>query len=671
MAATRRLAAILAADVVGYSRLMGADEEGTHERLKAHLAQLVEPKIEEHRGRVVKNTGDGLLAEFASVIEAVACAVAVQREMAERNAGIADERRITFRIGGNLGDIIVEDGDIHGDGVNIAARLEGIAEPGGICISEDAFRQVRGKVDAEFVDIGEQTLKNIARPLRVYRILPQSPLPRPPPLAGAEVNAMAEDSFDYDLLVIGSGPAGQRAAIQGAKLNKKVAIVERKAVIGGSSVNLGTIPSKTLREAALDLCGYRAREFYGASYTVKERITMQDLLFRTDQVIEHEIDVTRHQLRRNGVELIAATASFVAPNTVRLDYVEGGHSRRVKARKIVIAAGAETARDQHIAFDGKLIFTSDDVLQLDRLPRTLAVVGAGVIGCEYASIFAALGVRVTLIDRRARLLPFVDQEIVDEFCHHLRENRATLRLNESVDRLEIIEDGNGARVRIHLDSGKTILAEKALYSVGRTGAVSQLNLAEAGLEPDSRGRLAVDDHYRTHVPNIYAVGDMIGFPALASTSMEQGRLAVCHAFGVKTHSTPERFPYGIYAVPEISMVGRNEGELTEAAIPYEVGKARYKEIARGQILGDVIGLLKLIFHSESRQLLGVHIIGEGASELIHIGQAVLSFGGRIDYFIDTVFNYPTLAECYKVAAFDGINRLGILGSPDDLFKTAR
>src|SRR5216683_179580 len=418
---------------------------------------------------------------------------------------------------------------------------------------------------------------------------------------------MSGDSFDYDLLVIGSGPAGQRAAIQGAKLDKKVAIVERKTVLGGCSVNLGAIPSKTLREAALELCGYRSREFYGASYTVKQNITMQDLLFRTNRVIQHEIDVTRHQLMRNNVELIAATASFVAPDTIHLDSVDGASSRRVRVKKIVIATGAETTRDPHIPFDGERIFTSDDVLDLDRLPRTLAVVGAG----------------------------------------------------EIVDKLEIIEDEHGARGRIQLESGKTIVAEKALYSVGRTGATSKLNLAEAGLVPDSRGRLVVDKHYRTALPDVYAVGDMVGFPALASTSMEQGRLAVCHAFGLKAQSAPERFPYGIYAVPEISMVGKNEEELTEAAIPYEMGKARYKEIARGQILGDVTGLLKLIFHGETRQLLGVHIIGEGASELIHIGQAVLSFGGTIDYFIDTVFNYPTLAECYKVAAFDGINRLGI------------
>jgi NAD(P) transhydrogenase len=469
---------------------------------------------------------------------------------------------------------------------------------------------------------------------------------------------MTAGRFDYDLLVIGSGPAGQRAAIQGAKLDKIVALVERKSVIGGCSVNLGTIPSKTLREAALELCGYRSREFYGASYTVKERITIQDLLVRTNRVIEHELDVMRSQLRRNDVELIAASASFADADTVCLDYVEAGISRLVKAAKIVIATGTETTRDPHIPFDGSRVFTSDDMLFLDRLPRTLAVVGAGVIGCEYASVLAALGVRVTLIDKRERLLPFVDHEILDTLCHQLRENRVTLRLGENVSRVELAEDERGARVRLHLDSGKTITAEKALYSVGRTGATATLNLAAAGLSADERGRLKVNAHYQTERPHIYAVGDVIGFPALASTSMEQGRLAVCHAFGLRARSTPERFPYGIYSVPEISMVGRNEEELTAAAIPYEVGKARYKEIARGQILGDVGGLLKLIFHSETRELLGVHIIGEGASELVHIGQAVLSFGGKIDYFIDTVFNYPTLAECYKVAALDGINRLG-------------
>jgi NAD(P) transhydrogenase len=471
------------------------------------------------------------------------------------------------------------------------------------------------------------------------------------------------NSFDYDLLVIGSGPAGQRAAIQAAKLDKRVVLVEKKAVLGGVSVNTGTIPSKTLREGVLDLSGYRGKEFYGLSYTVKQRITMQDLLQRVDTVVRHEIDVTRHQLLRNRVEVISATASFIDPHSVRLDYVDGSGQRTLSAQAIIIATGTEATRDEHIPFDGRSIITSDDILSLDELPRTLAVVGAGVIGCEYASMFAALGVRVTLVDRRERLLPFVDSEIVDTLAYHLRENRVMLRLSESVSGIERFEDENGTRVRIALESGKQIVADKALYSIGRTGNTSRLNLAAAGISADERGRIAVDKHYRTATPHIYAVGDVIGFPSLASTSMEQGRLAACHAFGVEATSVPELFPYGIYTIPEISMVGRNEQELTQDGVPYEVGKARYREIARGQILGDTTGLLKLLFHCDTRQLLGVHIIGEGASELVHIGQAVLAFGGSIDYFVNTVFNYPTLAECYKTAAFDGINRQGGLRLP--------
>jgi len=464
--------------------------------------------------------------------------------------------------------------------------------------------------------------------------------------------------FDYDLLVIGSGPAGQRAAIQAAKLGKRVAIVERKAVVGGVCINTGTIPSKTLRETVLHLSGYRERGLYGASYTVKQNITMSDLLMRTDHVISHEIDVTRHQLLRNRVELFAAAASFVDPHTIRLNEVLGHGWRDVTAGYIVIATGTAATQDSHIPFDGQRIFISDDILRLEQLPRTLAVVGAGVIGLEYASIFAALGVRVTLIDKRPRLLPFVDAEIIETLAYQLRQNRVTLRLGEEVSGIEPIADEHGARVNIHLASGKQIITEKALYSIGRTGAIQDLNLPAAGLAADARGRLSVNAVYQTEVPHIYAVGDLIGFPSLASTSMEQGRLAACHALGVPANSVPELFPYGIYTIPEISTVGRNEEELTEQGIAYEVGKAQYREIARGQIMGDSTGLLKLIFHAETRALLGVHIIGEGASELIHIGQAVLAFGGPIDYFVNTVFNYPTLAECYKTAAFDGINRLG-------------
>src|SRR5574341_1216297 len=468
---------------------------------------------------------------------------------------------------------------------------------------------------------------------------------------------MAE--YDYDLLVIGSGPAGQRAAIQAAKLNKRVAVVERRAVVGGACINTGTIPSKTLREAVLHLSGYREHNLYGASYTVKRSITMADLLYRTDHVIEQELDIVRHQLQRNRVELISAEASFVDPNTVRLKYVDGRGWRDVSAAHVVIATGTTATKSDRIPLDGKRIFLSDDLLQLDHLPRTLTVVGAGVIGLEYASIFAALGVRVTVIDKRRRLLPFVDAEIIDSLVYHFNQQRAIMRLGEEVDSIEPITDDHGDRVKIHLLSGKQIITEMALYSIGRTGATSLLNIEAAGIQTNERGLLKVNGCYQTDVPNIYAVGDVIGFPSLASTSMEQGRLAACHAFGVPTQSSPELFPYGIYTIPEISTVGRNEEELTEQGVPYEVGKAQYREIARGQIIGDQTGLLKLIFHLETHELLGVHIIGEGASELVHIGQAVMAFKGRVEYFINNVFNYPTLAECYKTAAFDGINRLGM------------
>lgn len=465
--------------------------------------------------------------------------------------------------------------------------------------------------------------------------------------------------YDYDLLVIGSGPAGQRSAIQAAKLNKRVAVVERKTILGGVCINTGTIPSKTLREAVMHFSGYREHSLYGASYSVKQNITMGDLLYRTDHVIQHELDIVRHQLQRNHVELISAEAAFVDPNTVRLKFVDERGWRDVSAAHVVIATGTSATKSDRIPFDNKRIFISDDLLQLDHLPRTLAVVGAGVIGLEYASIFSALGVRVTIIDKRRRLLPFVDEEIIDSLIYHLNQQRVIMRLGEEVESIEPINDEQGERVKINLASGKQIITEMALYSIGRTGATHSLNIESVSLQTDERGLLKVNEHFQTNVPNIYGVGDVIGFPSLASTSMEQGRLAACHAFGVKTNHTPELFPYGIYTIPEISTVGRNEEELTQAGIPYEIGKAQYREIARGQIIGDKTGLLKLIFHLDTHELLGVHIIGEGASELIHIGQAVMAFKGTVDYFINNVFNYPTLAECYKTAAFDGVNRLGI------------
>ncbi len=465
-------------------------------------------------------------------------------------------------------------------------------------------------------------------------------------------------AYDYDIVVIGSGPAGQRAAIQSAKLGRKTLLLEKKHVLGGICINTGTIPSKTLREAVLHLSGYRERGIYGSSYTVKQHITMQDLHFRTDHVIRHEIDVTRHQLQRNKIEVRTGNGKFIDEHTICVEDADGHGQRSVTAANIVIATGTHATRDKKIPFDGQRIFISDDILTLEKLPRSITVIGAGVIGIEYATMFAALGVRVTLVDKRDTLLPFIDREITDSLAYHMHQNRVTLRLGEEVSSVEPTNDDKGERVKVVLASGKQIVTEKALYSIGRTGATESLNLEAAGIATDDRGRLKVNAHYQTNKSHIYAVGDVIGFPSLASTSMEQGRLAACHAFGTACESVPSLFPYGIYTIPEISTVGRTEEELTQDGIPYEIGKANYREIARGQIIGDNTGLLKLIFNLETRELLGVHIIGEGASELIHIGQAVLAHKGTIDYFVNTVFNYPTLAECYKTAAFDGINRLG-------------
>lgn len=467
-----------------------------------------------------------------------------------------------------------------------------------------------------------------------------------------------ENTYNYDLLVIGSGPAGHKAAIEAAKNDKRVAMVERNPTVGGICLQAGTIPSKTLRESAVYLSGYRQHNVYGKSYVVKENITMDDLLFRTDWVIRQESDVMRYQLRQERVEVIHATASFQDAHTLRLDMADGQSSRLVTAQNIVIAVGSVATEADGIPFDGKNIFTSDDILQLDEIPSTLTIVGGGVIGLEYASMFAALGTRVTVIDRRQRLLTFVDEEIIDALVYHMRQYRATFRLNEEITSIELLDDIHES-VRLHTASGKQIIAEKVLYSIGRTGATSSLNLEKAGLESDSRGRIKVNTNYQTAIENIYAVGDVIGFPALASAAMEQGRLAALHMLGQETGVIRDLLPYGIYSVPEISMVGKTEEELTQAGIPYEIGKAQYDEVARGQINGYETGLLKLIFHLETHDLLGVHIIGESASDLIHIGQAVLAFNGTIDYFVNTVFNYPTMAECYKIAALDGLSRISV------------
>jgi NAD(P) transhydrogenase len=465
--------------------------------------------------------------------------------------------------------------------------------------------------------------------------------------------AIVGNEMRYDLLVIGSGPAGQKAAIQAAKLGKRVGLVERRTVVGGVCINTGTIPSKSLRLAVLHLSGFFERKFYGASYCVKEKITMEDLISRTRQVIENEIQVIRLQLSRNGVDLISGAARFSGPNTVEVTRPDGDVDR-YEAGTFIIAVGTRPARPPSIPFQDGFVVDSDGILRLGRIPKTMAVVGAGVIGIEYASMFSALGVEVTVVEKRPSMLEFVDGEIVDDLQYQLRDHEVTFRFGEEVSGIAI----EGGKVRVSLKSGKKILSEAVLHSTGRQGATDDLGLETIGLAPDDRGRLKVDAQFRTVVPHVFAVGDVIGFPSLASTSMEQGRLAACNAYGVPASAIPELFPYGIFSIPEISMVGRSEEELTRDAVPYEVGRARYREISRGQLVGDETGLLKLLFHSETRKLLGVHAIGTDATELIHVGQAVLSFGGSLDYFVRTVFNYPTLAECYKVAALDALNKLG-------------
>jgi NAD(P) transhydrogenase len=457
---------------------------------------------------------------------------------------------------------------------------------------------------------------------------------------------------DYDLLVIGSGPGGQKAAIAAAKLGRRVGVVERPDMLGGVCLNTGTIPSKTLREAILYLTGLDQREMYGQSYRVKDNITIADLTARTTHVVSRENDVVRNQLSRNRVAIIAGTARFISPHEVEVDD-GGGRLRKFSAENIVIATGTKPARPASVAFDDRAVIDSDGIIHLENVPRSMVVAGAGVIGIEYASMFAALGTKVTVVERQDRMLEFCDEEVVEALKYHLRDLAVTFRFGETVASVEARPDGAIALLR----SGKKIPADTVMYSAGRQGATSELNLEAAGLTADDRGRIPVDDCYRTATAHIYAVGDVIGFPALAATSMEQGRIAAHHAFGEPVHTGKVPQPIGIYSIPEISFVGQTEDQLTDACVPFEVGVSRYRELARGQIVGDSYGMLKLLVSPEDRTLLGVHVFGTGATEIIHIGQAVMGCGGTVDYLVDAVFNYPTLAESYKIAALDATNKM--------------
>ncbi len=464
----------------------------------------------------------------------------------------------------------------------------------------------------------------------------------------------------FDLVVVGSGPGGQKAAIAGAKLGKRVAIIERaKELVGGVCLHTGTIPSKTMREAILHLTGFRQREVYQDQYRSRKSITMDDLRQKLAHVSRREWDVIQDQFDRNGVETFCGEASFVDPQTIEVLMKDG--PVLLDANRVLLAPGTKPSRPPHIPFDGRTVFDSDEFLDLDHIPRSMIVVGGGVIGVEYGLMMATLGVRVTIIDGRDRLLDFCDREVVDSLVYNARSMGVTFRLGENVAEVRRVGETS---VAVELESGKRILGETVLFSVGRQGDSASLNLDAAGLEPDKRGRIIADPAtFQTAVPHIYAVGDIVGFPALASASMEQGRKAVSHAFGVDSVDMGE-IPYGLFTVPEISLIGKNEQQLTADHVPYEVGLARFSEIARGQIVGDETGLLKLLFHRETREILGVHAIGESSTEIIHIGQAVMSLGGTLEYFRDTVFNYPTMAECFKVAALDGLNKLAAYDTPD-------
>ncbi len=463
-----------------------------------------------------------------------------------------------------------------------------------------------------------------------------------------------------DLLVIGSGPAGQRAAIQGVKLGKRVVIVEKQDVVGGVCANLGTIPSKTLREAILHFSGFRHRHAYGRSYAVKRRVTFGELRMRINQVIQHEVEVARDRMMRTGVEILTGVARFESPNTVSVTNADNVST--VEADKIIIAAGTVPYRADRVPFNGRTIIDTDRLFErdfdLDTLPKSMLIIGAGVIGTEYACMFATIGVDTRLLDRRTELFRFVDPEINEALTYHMRNERVTLYLGK--DFKEMREDEN-RKVVTTLANGREIKTDMLIFASGRSGAIEALNLEAAGVKSCSRGLIEVNENLQTNVAHIYAAGDIIGFPALASTSMEQGRQAACRAFGVAFKVEAQLLPYGIYTIPEISMVGKTERELMDEEVPYEIGIARYREVSKGKIMGDETGMLKLIFHQKTGRLLGVHIIGDGASELLHIGQAVMSFKGSISYFVDTVFNYPTLAEAYKIAALNGLKRIGVTG----------
>ena len=461
--------------------------------------------------------------------------------------------------------------------------------------------------------------------------------------------------MDLDLLVIGSGPSGQKAAIQAAKLGKRVAVVERKQRLGGVSIHTGTIPSKTLRVAVLDELARRPLDVPDPlNPEARERAAIEFLMDRAARVVGAEAQVVREQFRRNRVGLLFGNGQFEDEHTISITDDDG--SKQVTASNIIVAAGTNPARPQDVQFDDEHVIDSDGLLNLhQRLPRSMTVVGAGVIGVEYASMFGRLGTKVTVVDQRPRVLTFLDGEIGEALQFILRRNNVTFRLQEKV--ASVGTEKQSGHVVTRLASGKEIQSETVLYATGRQGATETLGLKKIGIEPNKRGYIEVDADYRTKVPHVFAVGDCAGGFGLAATAMEQGRLAALHAFKRPVSSMPELLPTGVYAIPEIAMVGRTEEDLTESGVPYVAGIARWSELARGLMTGDEDGMLKLLVSTEDRSLLGVHVLGTGAADLVHIGQAVMGGCGGVDFLVSAVFNYPTFAEAYKVAALDAVNRI--------------
>ncbi len=468
---------------------------------------------------------------------------------------------------------------------------------------------------------------------------------------------MIRDKFD--LVVIGSGPAGNWAAIQACKLGKKAAVIEKNAVVGGVCVHTGTLPSKTLRETSLYYDGLKRRSFYGFEIAFKKNVTVQELMHRKNIVVENEMMIIIDQLHRNGISLMGGAARFINPHTIAV-YNGDEKVSELETEFVVIATGTRPMHLPGLYYDGKRVFDGESILDLKDMPGSMAILGGGVIGCEWASIFSKLDIKVTLIDKRDRLLSFLDNKFADTLFELMRDGGIEMELGAPVNEIK----ADGSSVHLTLANGRAVTADVLLVTAGRLGNTDKLSLENVGLKTDSYQLVEVDGNYRTKIKNIYAVGDVIGFPSLASTSMDQGRRATLAAFGGNAKTRKKIYlPFGIYTIPEISYVGETEESLQSRKVAYETGIAHFFELPRGQINNDHDGCLKLIFDRNTRKLLGVHIIGERATEIIHIGQAVMSYGGTIDYFADTVFNYPTIADAYKTAALNGLNKLGVIGKP--------